>query len=332
MEQLRSQAEHALRHSHRRQTITPLLNRILNLCDEGSEDAVFAHHHLAECLLEQNPWQAALHLRKVIRVGADDDTTHALLGLCFALLRHFRASVSAYRRALNTSPHNPWYHHNCGHLLDVALDEPELAEAHLRRAASLHGEDHEIQASLAHCLARCQQYGEAQQCIRKALSLEPKHRTHKLVRDWIKQRVQGKSIESPFMKAEYQTTLGADQQGEESAEQTQERSESAQKSWLLVYAAMMHANAAFPRITIAEKVWHDFVDAHEGRPVRVRSASVCAAALECIADHVTNSENDRYDEQKKVIARYHANRRSVSQRFDQICQVLELEPNDTRYV
>ncbi len=57
----------------------------------------------------------------------DDDRAWAVLGFCQTLLGNYRYAAKAYRRAVHAAPKNPWYAHNLGHLLDVALDRVEEA-------------------------------------------------------------------------------------------------------------------------------------------------------------------------------------------------------------
>ena len=76
------------------------------------------------------------------------------MGLCQALLGNFDSAVVHYERALALDPSNAWYHHNLGHLLDVALNLPQIALSHLRWAHDAHPMEDEVTASLAHCLAR----------------------------------------------------------------------------------------------------------------------------------------------------------------------------------
>ena len=108
-------------------TPLPVLHRdawLVAVAKPGSDDAVFSHRHLAELLIEDHPWKAALHLRALHMAGADDDAVHGLMGLCQALLGNFQMAVAAYKKALQISPRNPWYHHNLGHLLDAAMATP----------------------------------------------------------------------------------------------------------------------------------------------------------------------------------------------------------------
>ena len=108
------------------------------------------------------------------------------MALAQALLGNYRAAVSSYRRALTLEPRNPWYHHNLGHLLDVALDDPSAALAHLEVAlAHADPPEHEITASVAHCLARVGRMGQAQELARQAAEAAPENREHRALLRWI---------------------------------------------------------------------------------------------------------------------------------------------------
>nr|MDQ3037989.1 tetratricopeptide repeat protein [Myxococcota bacterium] len=186
VERLRKQAERAIAAAQGRRTVEPLLERIISLAPDGSEASVFAHRHLAEYRIEDHPWRALLHLRKVAVVQPDDDVVHALMGLSHALLANFRAAVGAYRRAIALAQRNPWYHHNLGHLLDVALDQPGAALRHLELAhRAAHPPEHEIGASLAHCLARLGRIDEARELATAAVAAEPRNREHKQLLAWV---------------------------------------------------------------------------------------------------------------------------------------------------
>ncbi|MCA9602280.1 MAG: tetratricopeptide repeat protein, partial [Myxococcales bacterium] len=154
LERLRMRAQAALERPDARDEAIALLDAIVAEAPRGSEEALSAHRQRAELRIENHPWRAALHLRALREGGADDDSVHGLLGLCHALLGNFVAAAAAYRRALELSPRNPWYHHNLGHVLDAALGQSELALSHLTIAHGMEPEELEISASLAHCLAR----------------------------------------------------------------------------------------------------------------------------------------------------------------------------------
>ena len=97
VEELWDRAEEALEASSKR--AEGLLTQLASVAEEGSDASLFAHRHLAELLLEDNPWKAALHLRRVLGHCAEDDILHALMGLCHALLGNYRVAVRSYREA-----------------------------------------------------------------------------------------------------------------------------------------------------------------------------------------------------------------------------------------
>jgi hypothetical protein len=199
VDRMRGQAERAIASSKSRNTIMPLLERLVRAAEPGSEAARFAHRHLAEYLVEQNPWRALGHLRHarrdeakssprdlVMDDGRDDDALNALAGLAHALLGNYRSAIGAYRRAVALVPSNPWYQHNLGHLLDVGIDRPELALAHLEAAHRSAGpDDGEISASLAHCLARLRRLPAALAHAEVAVATCPDNADHRRLREWI---------------------------------------------------------------------------------------------------------------------------------------------------
>lgn len=186
VDHLRRRAEQAIASDQGRRVIVPLLERLVSVAPEGSPAALYAHRHLAEYRVEDHPWRALLSLRKVVAAQPDDDVVHALMGLAQALLSNFRAAVEAYRRALAIAPRNPWYHHNLGHLLDVALERPEQALRHLEIAHKATApNDPEITASLAHCLARLGKLEAARTLAASAAAAAPRNADHKRLLEWI---------------------------------------------------------------------------------------------------------------------------------------------------
>ncbi len=175
MQTLQRQVEQAIRAARPREHIVRLLQRLLEVAPDASEAARFAHRHLAELTLEEQPWEAALHLRRVLQSNPDDDAAQALMGLCHALLGNYRVSVTAYRRAVAIAPGNPWYNHNLGHLLDVALGVPAEALGYLRRAYRAAPNQEEVGASLAHCLGRVGLLDEGLALARQLSARHPKH-------------------------------------------------------------------------------------------------------------------------------------------------------------
>jgi Flp pilus assembly protein TadD len=169
--ELRHRAEEVLRHDRESARLLLLLRRLASCSSEGSEDAVFAHRHLAELLLDRDPWRASLHARALLKARPEDDRGWAALGLAQAELGHPRFAVHAFEHAVRLSPANPWYAHNLGVLLDAALDDPERAIPWLARAAERH-RTRTFLAALAHALRRAGKKSDA-----NALTLpEPKRR------------------------------------------------------------------------------------------------------------------------------------------------------------
>lgn len=143
------------------------LRELARSSSRGSSSYCFAHRHLARLAVDERPWRAALHARRVLSHEPGDDEAWGLLGLALSLLGHGRAAVSAYERALALAPDNPYYAHNLGHLYDVALHEPARAVPLLLRATSVL-DDPEVATSLAHALGRAGRPADAQRVLEVA--------------------------------------------------------------------------------------------------------------------------------------------------------------------
>jgi Flp pilus assembly protein TadD len=165
---LRLAIERSLRGAFDPADVLPRLARLARLARPASDDGVFAHQKLAELLVERDPWRAALYVRRALAHRAGDDRLWAVLALCHTLLGNFRSARAAYVKAIACAPANPWYAHNLGHLLDVALGEPERAIRFLRSAFHAKPESTEIVASYAHALARAGKHDEARQLLEAA--------------------------------------------------------------------------------------------------------------------------------------------------------------------
>ncbi len=170
---LRRDVEWALRRALDPGDVLPLLHRLARKAPEGSDESVFAHRQLAELLAERHPWRATLHARKALAHCPDDERAWAVLGLCQTLLGNYRFAVSSYHHALTCAPKNPWYAHNLGHLLDVALGRAHDALFWLRTAYKGAAQNAEIAASYAHALARAGEVGEAKRVLSRALKRGP---------------------------------------------------------------------------------------------------------------------------------------------------------------
>jgi Flp pilus assembly protein TadD len=166
---LRQEIERALRRAFDPADVLPRLARLARLAPAASDDGVFAHRQLAELLVERHPWRAAIYARRALAHRCDDDRAWAVLAFCQTLLGNFRCAATAYKKAIASAPANPWYAHNLGHLLDVALGSPHRALPWLRSAYGAKGDNSEIVASYVHALARAGQTGEARGVLERAL-------------------------------------------------------------------------------------------------------------------------------------------------------------------
>ncbi|HWL88412.1 MAG TPA: hypothetical protein VNO21_21565 [Polyangiaceae bacterium] len=166
---LRQDAEWALQSALDPGEVLPLLHRLTRTAAPASEESVYAHRQLAELLVERNPWRAALHARKVLLWVKEDDRAWAVLGLCQTLLGNYKYAAKAYFRALSASPTNPWYAHNLGHLIDVALGRADDAVVWLQTAYEGAMGNREIAASFAHALARAGNVQEAKRVLSRAM-------------------------------------------------------------------------------------------------------------------------------------------------------------------
>ncbi|MDB4940733.1 MAG: hypothetical protein JWP97_267 [Labilithrix sp.] len=148
--------------------VLPRLARLADLAPAGSEDGVFANRQLAELLVERQPWRAALHARRVLAHRAADDRAWAVLAFSQTLLGNYQSAAKAYQQAIASAPSNPWYAHNLGHLLDVALGSPERALPWLRAAYAEKADHCEVAASFVHALGRAGHSAEARRVLGQA--------------------------------------------------------------------------------------------------------------------------------------------------------------------
>jgi thioredoxin-like negative regulator of GroEL len=184
--ELRRQIEWTLARAADPTDVLPMLHRLSRLAEDGSEESVFANLHLAELLVERDPWRAALCARRVLAQRPNDDRIWATLALCQTLLGNYRFAVSAYHHALASAPENPWYAHNLGHLLDVALGRAKEALPWLERAYQTAGSSGELAASYAHALARVGRLGQARRVLARAMK-RTASREHSALLKWLEQ-------------------------------------------------------------------------------------------------------------------------------------------------
>jgi Flp pilus assembly protein TadD len=325
LDRLRARIDDALRRERPRTEIMPLLEKLLDGAPDHGELYVYGHRHTAELLLQDEPWRAALHLRRVIRAGAGEDTAHALMGLCQALLGNFDSAVFHYERALALDPSNAWYHHNLGHLLDVALKQPQAALSHLRWAHEAHPMEDEVTASLAHCLARLGQLEEAEALAREALDLSPEHDSHASLVAWIRRGAPG-----GYLFSAEQAFHGRDprsRRGEEEGLVVRKESQSDREVLRALERGMQSNGAPSVLLSRAEQVWRDY---RARRPnVRVSKPEVHAAALEyavSVMHGITGLT------QVGMAKRYGVSSAALASRYADIRSTLALEVGDPRYL
>jgi hypothetical protein len=186
VEELHRQIEWTLSRAIDPSDVLPMLHRLTRLADDGSDESLYANLRLAELLVERDPWRAALYSRRVLTHRPDDDRGWAILALCQTMLGNYKFAVSAYRRALAGAPKNPWYAHNLGHLLDVALGRAKDAVGWLKQAYESATYSGEVTASYAHALARAGRLAEARRVLARAMK-RGSSREHAALLRWIEQ-------------------------------------------------------------------------------------------------------------------------------------------------
>src|SRR5258708_35787159 len=65
-QELRRQIEWTLARAVDPSDVLPMLHRLARLARDGSEESLFANLHLAELLVERNPWRAAPCARRLL--------------------------------------------------------------------------------------------------------------------------------------------------------------------------------------------------------------------------------------------------------------------------
>jgi Flp pilus assembly protein TadD len=151
--------------------LVPMLERLAQSAPHGGVHYIYAKRLLAETLVREHPFRAARLASEVLE-HQDDDRAHAVLGLSHMLLGNFRLAERAYRAALRLAPHSPWYAHNLGHLLDVALDRPLEAVRLLAQARKALPLEPEIASSYAHALLRAGDTTRARQELLAAVAAD----------------------------------------------------------------------------------------------------------------------------------------------------------------
>jgi Tfp pilus assembly protein PilF len=168
MQKLRGNIAWALNNGLGARDLVPMFEKLIRRAPPESKMAQLAKLHLAEYLVEREPWKAALLAKDVLSRG-DDERAWAVLGLAHTLLGHHRSARRAYRQALALAPSCPSYAHNLGHLTDVIFNEPQEALSWLAVAFRGAPNEAEVAASYAHALVRCNRWSDARRVLTRAL-------------------------------------------------------------------------------------------------------------------------------------------------------------------
>jgi predicted Zn-dependent protease len=141
--------------------LVPMVERLMHEASPDTPHFNYAKRQLAELIVRKEPFRAARLAREVLDENRDDDRALAALGLACLLMGHFKLAEKSYRAALALVPHCPWYAHNLGHLLDVAMSRPHEALPLLRMSRRALPHEPEIAGSYAHALLRAGKHDEA---------------------------------------------------------------------------------------------------------------------------------------------------------------------------
>lgn len=318
---LRRRAEQALTAARPREQVERLLEQLAALATEGSPDAVFAHRQLAELRLEDNPWGAALHLRRVLQHEQDDDIAHALMGLCQALQGNYRMAVNSYRRAVTLAPANPWYNHNLGHLLDVALGAPEEALTFLHKAHRAQPLQEEVGASLAHCLGRVGRCAEGVTLTRTLLAKHPRHKDLTSLLAWLERGAPPSEDRSSRSRMARAPSHVAPTVIEPTAPTSSDAAIQA-----TIRKALRGAEVPDALHDRAMRLWSDLRAAapRERDPV---PSSAWIAAIEYALARV----DGRAVSQRELASRHHIHPSTLSARYATLRTLLQIVPRDARY-
>jgi tetratricopeptide (TPR) repeat protein len=339
--ELRHQIEWALARAIDPRDVLPLLHRLARLAPEGSDENLFANLHLAELLVERDPWRAALYARRVLARRPDDDRGWATLALCQTLLGNYRFAVTAYHHAIASAPKNPWYAHNLGHLLDVALGRAEDAVTWLRRAYQSATYSGEVAASYAHALARVGRISDARRVLQRAMKRSASREYSALLK-WLEQGAPADKdhplprpapIHAMTVRAEGE---GEDRTGETGARGRREPSSRRQiRSPLLAEldAVLARGLASLPldakQRARARALARDAMS-YFMRPAGARGAAAVQAVAAAVAyaivyvDHVPLT-------QAEVASCFRVGVASLRGRFGELRSHLDLTPGDARY-
>jgi tetratricopeptide (TPR) repeat protein len=349
-QELRRQIEWTLARAVDPSDVLPMLHRLARLAVDGSDESLFAYLQLAELLVERDPWRAALFARRLLAHRPDDDRGWATLALCQTLLGNYKFAVSAYHHALTSAPKNPWYAHNLGHLLDVALNRARDAVGWLKRAYQSAAYSGEVAASYAHALARVGRLAEARKVLARAMK-RTASREHTALLKWLEQGAPAdKDHPMPrpapvHTQAAYAGNVardggqgeggGAGSRARRSADGAASARRVAASSPMLteLESVLSRGLASLPLDTKqrarAKSLARDAIE-YFSRPMGARGAGAVQAVAAAIAyaivyvDHVPLTQAD-------VAACFRVSVASLRGRFGELRAQLDLMPGDARY-
>jgi Tfp pilus assembly protein PilF len=168
LERMLTDVEWAMSKQFAARDLVPMLENLVRAAPASSDASYFAKLRLSELIVGDAPFRAARLARDVLTSG-ESDRAWAVLGLAHSLLGHYRLAARSYRHALALAPDCAVYEHNLGHVLDVALNRPLDALAHLDRAHRSMPEEREISSSYAHALLRSGQPEKARELLLRAV-------------------------------------------------------------------------------------------------------------------------------------------------------------------
>lgn len=334
--ELRHQIEWALTRALDPRDVLPMLHRLARLAEDGSDESVFANLHLAELLVERDPWRAALYARRVLARRPEDDRGWATLALCQTLLGNYRFAVSAYHHAITSAPKNPWYAHNLGHLLDVALGRADEAIGWLKRAYQSATYSGEVAASYAHALARVGRIADARRVLTRVMKRSPS-REHGALLKWLEQGAPADK-DHPLPRPAPIHTLTARDREEEVTGRSRTKEEPARRAARAPLLAELDA-------VLSRGLAHLPLDAKQRarakalardalsyflRPAGARGATAVHALAAAVAyaivyvDHVPLT-------QAEVASSFRVGVASLRGRFGELRAHLDLMPGDSRY-
>jgi Flp pilus assembly protein TadD len=164
--------------------LVPMVERLLQQAGPDTPHLNYAKRQLAELIVRKEPFRAARLAQEVLAENRDDDRALAALGLACLLMGHFKVAEKSYRAALALVPHCPWYAHNLGHLLDVAMGRPHEALPLLRMSRRALPQEPDIARSYAHALLGAGREEEAWEHLLEAVD-DNRTRAAELRAQWL---------------------------------------------------------------------------------------------------------------------------------------------------